>query len=64
MASFARAGSRAFEATSRNDGTVRLWDPDVRDRAAEVCKLTRALAGPRWQQLMTDLPVDRCRKGG
>ncbi|MFF7949665.1 nSTAND1 domain-containing NTPase [Streptomyces griseorubiginosus] len=49
-------------ASSGVDGTVRLWNPDVRDRAAEVCRLTRAQDGPRWQQLVTDLPVNRCRK--
>ncbi|MFD5592246.1 helix-turn-helix domain-containing protein [Streptomyces griseorubiginosus] len=49
-------------ASSGVDGTVRLWNPDVRDRAAEVCRLTRAQGGPRWQQLVTDLPVNRCRK--
>ncbi|MFC8428388.1 helix-turn-helix domain-containing protein [Streptomyces sp. NPDC057253] len=50
-------------ASSGIDGTVRLWNPDVRARAAEVCRLTRAPQGPRWQQLMTDLPAGRCRKG-
>ncbi|KUM74302.1 helix-turn-helix domain-containing protein [Streptomyces griseorubiginosus] len=49
-------------ASSGVDGTVRLWNPDVRDQAAEVCRLTRAQDGPRWQQLVTDLPVDRCRE--
>ncbi|WP_330268571.1 helix-turn-helix domain-containing protein [Streptomyces griseorubiginosus] len=50
-------------ASSGIDGTVRLWNPDVRDLAAEVCRLTRAPQGPRWQQLMTDLPASPCRKG-
>ncbi|WP_020137133.1 helix-turn-helix domain-containing protein [Streptomyces sp. 351MFTsu5.1] len=49
-------------ASSGVDGTVRLWNPDVDDRAAEVCRLTRAQDGPRWQQLVTDLPENRCRK--
>ena len=49
-------------ASSGVDGTVRLWNPDVRDQAREVCRLTRAQDGPRWQQLVTDLPVDRCRE--
>ncbi|MEU9166337.1 helix-turn-helix domain-containing protein [Streptomyces sp. NPDC048420] len=51
-------------ASSGIDGSVRLWNPDVRARAAEVCRLTRAPDGPRWQQLMADLPVSHCLKGG
>jgi hypothetical protein len=42
---------------------VRLWNPDVRARAADVCRLTRAPDGPQWQQLMADLPTNRCPKG-
>jgi WD40 repeat protein/transcriptional regulator with XRE-family HTH domain len=50
-------------ASSGIDGSVRLWNPDVGARAADVCRLTRAPAGPRWQQLMPDLPTNRCPKG-
>ncbi|MFK4104956.1 helix-turn-helix domain-containing protein [Streptomyces sp. NPDC019531] len=49
-------------ASSGIDGSVRLWNPDVRAREADVCRLTRASDGPRWQQLMADLPMARCRK--
>jgi len=51
-------------ASSSIDGSVRLWNPDVRARTADVCRLTRALSGPRWEQLMADLPVGSCEKGG
>lgn len=50
-------------ASSGIDGSVRLWNPDVRARAADVCRLTRAPDGPRWQGLMADLPTNRCPKG-
>lgn len=44
-------------ASSSNDGTVRLWDLDVRARLDRNCRLRRAVGPQELEALMPGLPV-------
>ncbi|MEU3548676.1 WD40 repeat domain-containing protein [Streptomyces longwoodensis] len=44
-------------ASSGSDGTVRLWDLDVRARLDRICRLRRAVGPQELKELMPGLPV-------
>ncbi|MER5732076.1 helix-turn-helix domain-containing protein [Streptomyces sp. NPDC002138] len=46
-------------ASSSNDGTVRLWNTDVAERGAEVCRLVGDTGSARWARLLPDEPYQR-----
>ncbi|MDJ0385172.1 helix-turn-helix domain-containing protein [Streptomyces sp. G-G2] len=51
-------------ASSSNDGTVRLWNTDVAEREAALCRLVGDSGPRRWAQLLPDEPYRRVCPGG